>query len=76
VAQIAVTLARILDNPKGFQVSRLGRRRWAAVLDKLRSSSGGGRRGRPALDTTKSGSNVARFVEGAHQLSQYSHREL
>ena len=48
VAQIAVALTRTLDNPKGFQVSRLGRRCWAAVLDKLR---------RPPLAVVAAGSH-------------------
>jgi hypothetical protein len=52
VAQIAVALARIMDNPKAVSSQPAAARVLAALLDKLRSASARGRCGHLALVRT------------------------
>ena len=49
MAQIALALARILDNPKAVGSQPAAANVLAVLLDKLRSASAGGRRGRLAV---------------------------
>jgi hypothetical protein len=52
VAQIALALARILDNPKAVSSQPPAAKVLAAMLEKLRSTSAQGRRGGLALVRT------------------------
>jgi hypothetical protein len=52
LAQIALTLARILDNPKAVSTQPAAAKVLAALLDKLRSASARGRRGKLSVVRT------------------------
>jgi hypothetical protein len=52
LAQIALALARIMDNPKALNQQGAAAKVLAALLDKLRSASARGRRGGLALVRT------------------------
>jgi hypothetical protein len=52
LAQIALALARVLDNPKAVSIQPAAAKVLAALLDKLRSASAHGRRGALALVRT------------------------
>jgi hypothetical protein len=52
LAQAALAIARILDSPRAVSSQPAAAKVLAGLLDKLRSASGGGRRGRLALVRT------------------------
>jgi hypothetical protein len=55
VAQIALAMARILDNPRAVSTQPAAAKVLATLLDKLRSASARGRRGSLALVRTMAG---------------------
>jgi hypothetical protein len=54
LAQVALAMARVLDNPRAVSSRLAAARVLGGLLDKLRSASAGGRRGRLALVRTMS----------------------
>ena len=52
LAQVALCMARLLDNPKAVNQQPAAAKALAALLDKLHSASGRGRRGNLSLVRT------------------------